>query len=415
MLESSGGLRAGKPTPRVGYRRYAVCISGWLLTLAVATLTSFDLTAALPKTLIYCLEANPSTLRPALAISGTDMNASADQMFNTLTRTHQGGTDLEPSLAESWTVADGGRTYTFKLRKGVEFQTTEMFTPTRNFNADDVLFSFQRQWQPQHPYHDTARGRYTHFGISDLRDTLQSIEKLDDYTVRFRLSEPNVLFPAYMSLPFTAIYSAEYADQLLAAGMPELIDQSPVGTGPFQLTQFQQDQFIRYKAHPRYWEGKAAFDNLVFTITPDTTVRRQKLQAGECHVMAYPNPSDIEALRQDPDIELNAQMNLGVGYLAFNEMKKPLSLRTVRQAINLAIDRQDILDGVYFGVAGRPAKTPVPPLFGRMTIQYGTIPMTPTRRDACWRRLGIRKASRRHCGRCRCTGLIFPTGGGQPK
>lgn len=330
----------------------------WLLAASVPA--SFGLAAA-AKTLVYCLEANPATLSPALAVSGTDMNASAQQMFNTLTRTRRGGTELEPSLAESWTVADGGRTFTFKLRKGVKFHTTATFTPTRDFNADDVLFSFERQWRPDHPFHGVARGRFTHFDILDLRNAILAIDKLDDHAVRFRLSEPNAVFPAYVSLEFAAIYSAEYADRLLAAGTPENIDLQPVGTGPFQLAQFRPDDSIRYKAHPEYWEGKAAIDNLVFVITPDAIVRYQKLKAGECHVMPYPNPADIEALRQDPGIEMTTRINLDVGYLAFNATKKPLSIRSVRQAIHLAIDTDAILKAVYLGVAGGPAKSPIPP------------------------------------------------------
>ena len=81
------------------------------------------------------------------------------------------------------------------------------------------------------------------------------------------------------------------------AGTPEQVDLQPVGTGPFQLVAYQKDAVIRYQAHPDYWQGKAAIDDLVFAITPDASVRWQKLQAGECHVMPYPNPADLEAMR----------------------------------------------------------------------------------------------------------------------
>jgi len=381
-LEMSKGVRWKRPTSIPWARCRPVRL--FVFLLAVGLFTPFALLAAKPKTLVYCLEANPSTLSAALAISGTDMNASAHQMFNTLTRTRRGSTDLEPSLAESWTVENGGRTFTFNLRKGVKFHATDSFTPTRNFSADDVLFSFERQWRAEHPFHGVARGRYTHFDILALRDTIRSIEKLDDHTIRFRLSQPNALFPAYVSLAFTAIYSAEYADQLMAAGTPDKIDLEPVGTGPFQLVQFQRDLSIRYKAHTHYWEGKAAIDNLVFVITPDAAIRYHKLKAGECHVMAYPNPADIEALRRDPDIAMKATTNLDVGYLAFNATKKPLSLRAVRQAINLAIDKEAILEAVYLGVAGTSAKTPIPP---SLWSHDETIPGYPYDPDAARRLL----------------------------
>src|SRR3546814_16922289 len=81
---------------------------------------------------------------------------------------------------------------------------------------------------------------------------------------------------------------------MMEAGTPEQIDLQPVGTGPFQLIAYQKDAVIRYKAHPDYWKGKATIDNLIFAITPDASVRYQKLKAGECHVMPYPNPADLE-------------------------------------------------------------------------------------------------------------------------
>ena len=88
---------------------------------------------------------------------------------------------------------------------------------------------------------------------------------------------------------------------MLKAGTPEKIDQEPIGTGPFTLVQYQKDAIIRYKAFPEYWAGKAKIDDLVFAITPDASVRWAKLQKGECHVMPYPNPADLEAMKKDPE------------------------------------------------------------------------------------------------------------------
>ena len=116
-----------------------------------------------------------------------------------------------------------------------------------------------------------------------------------------------------------------------AAGTPERLDLEPVGTGPFQLQAYQKDAVIRYQAHPEYWEGKAALDNLVFAITPDASVRWQKLQAGECHVIPYPNPADLEAMRNHPDVQVLEQEGLNVGYLGFNTEKEPFTDARVRQ------------------------------------------------------------------------------------
>ncbi|MHA1153335.1 MAG: ABC transporter substrate-binding protein, partial [Alphaproteobacteria bacterium] len=109
--------------------------------------------AAQAKTLVYCSEGSPEGFNPALYTSGTTFDASSRQLFNRLVEFERGSTKIVPALAESWSVANGGLEYTFKLRKGVKFHTTKDFNPTRDFNADDVLFSFGRQHDPNHPYH----------------------------------------------------------------------------------------------------------------------------------------------------------------------------------------------------------------------------------------------------------------------
>jgi dipeptide transport system substrate-binding protein len=146
----------------------------------------------------------------------------------------------------------------------------------------------------------------------------------------------------------------------MAAGTPEQIDLNPVGTGPFQVVQYQKDAVIRYKAFPEYWEGKAPIDNLIFAITPDSTVRYQKLKAGECHVMPYPNPADLAAMEADGDINLMSQEGLNVGYLGYNTQKEPFTNVKVRKALNMAINKAAIIEGVYQG-AGVAAKNPIPP------------------------------------------------------
>jgi len=189
---------------------------------------------------------------------------------------------------------------------------------------------------------------------------IEKIEKVDDYTVKFVLKKPEAPMLANLAMDFASIFSAEYADKLMAAGTPEVIDQEPVGTGPFQLVAYQKDAVIRYKANPDYWAGKAPIDDLVFAITPDASVRYQKLKAGECHVMPYPNPADLEAMSKDPDVNLMQKEGLNVGYLAYNTMTPPFDKPAVRKALNMAINKQAILDAVFQG-AGKVAKNPIPP------------------------------------------------------
>ncbi len=332
-----------------------------LLAAAVGVFAAVALSATgEAKTLVYCSEGSPEGFNPSLYTSGTTFDASSRHLFNKLVEFERGTTTIVPGLADTWSVSDDGLSYTFNLRKGVKFHTTKNFTPSRDFNADDVLYSFLRQHDPEHPYYKVSGGTYEYYQAMSMPSLVKAIVKVDDYTVRFELNAQEAPFIANMAMDFASIMSAEYADQMLAAGTPEKADLEPVGTGPFQLVQYQKDAVIRYKAHPAYFQGKAAIDDLIFAITPDNAVRYQKLKAGECHVMPYPNPADVAAMQADPNINVMEQEGLNVGYLAFNVERKPFDDKRVRQALNLAINKQAIIDAVFQG-AGKIAKNPIPP------------------------------------------------------
>ncbi|PLX34706.1 MAG: ABC transporter substrate-binding protein [Hyphomicrobiales bacterium] len=312
------------------------------------------------KTLVFCSEGSPSGFNPQLYTDGTTFDASSRQIYNGLVEFERGTTKTRPSLATKWDVSDDGKEYTFHLRSGVKFHTTKTFTPSRDFNADDVMFSFRRQWDKNHPYHKVSGGTYEYFNGMSMPKLIKDIVKVDDMTVKFVLNRPEAPFIANMGMDFARVLSAEYADAMAKAGTMEKVDLEPVGTGPFQLVGYQKDAFIRFKAHPDYWEGKAPIDNLVFAITKDASVRYQKLKAGECHVMTYPNPADLDAMAKDPAVNLLSQEGLNVGYLAYNTMMKPFDDVRVRKALNMAVNKKAIIDAVFQG-AGKIAKNPIPP------------------------------------------------------
>jgi dipeptide transport system substrate-binding protein len=147
---------------------------------------------------------------------------------------------------------------------------------------------------------------------------------------------------------------------MMHAGTPERVDREPVGTGPFAFAGYQRDVTVRYRAFPEHWAGAPAIDTLVFSITPNPAVRLTKLKAGECHVMAFPNPADAGRIAADPALTLLRQEGLNVGYLALGVTKKPFDDVRVRRAIARAIDKAAIVDAVYQG-AGVVAKNPIPP------------------------------------------------------
>lgn len=326
------------------------------------------------KTLVFCSEGNPESLNPQTMTTTTGINAGRP-FFNNLVEFPPGSTDIVPGLAEAWEISDDGTEYTFRLRKGVKFHSSRSFTPSREMNADDVLFSFDRQWKLDHPYHNVAGG-YTYFQDMGMPELLKSIEKLDDRTVRFRLNRPEAPFLANLAMPFNVIQSAEYADQLLAAGTPEKFDEEPVGTGPFSYAGFERDVAIRYRAFPDYWAGKQPIDTLVFSITPTASVRLTKLKAGECHVMAFPNPDDRAKIEADPNLKFLEQEGLNIGYLALNTAVPPFHDVRVRQAVNMAIDKGAIVEAVYRG-EGVVAKNPIPPTLWSYNDDIEDYPYDP--------------------------------------
>ncbi|RDL44160.1 ABC transporter substrate-binding protein [Marinomonas piezotolerans] len=330
------------------------------LPLALMAAGAISTSANAASTLVYCSEGSPEGFNPSFYTSGTTFDASSKNMFNRLLEFKLGTTETEPGLAESYDVSADGLEYTFHLRKGVKFHSTKDFKPSRDFNADDVIFTFARQWDKNHPYHNVSGGSYEYFNGMGMPDLIKDIVKVDDYTVKFVLNKPEAPFIANLAMDFASIFSAEQADYLMKQGKPEQLDINPVGTGPFQKVQYQKDSLIRYTAFDDYWKGRAQFDRLVFSITPDASVRYAKLKAGECHVMPYPNPADLAQMEADKEINLMSQEGLNVGYLAFNTEKAPFTDTKVRQALNLATNKNAIIDAVFQG-AGKVAKNPIPP------------------------------------------------------
>jgi dipeptide transport system substrate-binding protein len=326
----------------------------------VATTMLFAAGSVNAKSLVYCSEGSPENFSPSMNTTGTSLDA-ARPVYNRLVQFEPGGTTVQPAIAESWDVTDGGTTITFKLRKGVKFHSgVNGFTPTRDLTAEDVIWSFERMWKADHPFAKVSGGAYDYFNDMGMPDLLASITKGgDDHTVIMKLNKPNAPIIANLAMDFATIHSAEYAKYLMDKGTPEQFDQIPVGTGSFSFVDYQKDAVIRFKAFEG-WAGKPKVDDLIYAITPDATARYAKLKAGECHVMIAPNPADLDAMSKDASITLLSQAGLNIGYMAMNAQKPPFDKVEVRKAIAMAIDRDAILKEVYQG-AGQKAKNPIPP------------------------------------------------------
>jgi dipeptide transport system substrate-binding protein len=355
--------------------------------LLLAT-TMFAATAANAKSLVYCSEGSPENFSPSMNTTGTSFDA-ARPIYNRLVQFVPGETAVEPGLAESWTVSEDGKTLTFKLRSGIKVHSgVNGFTPTRDLNAEDVIWSFERMWKAEHPYAKVSGGAYDYFNDMGMPDLLASITKGgDDLTVIMTLTKPNAPIIANLAMDFATIHSAEYAKYLMDKGTPEQFDQIPVGTGSFQFVDYQKDAVIRFKAFEG-WAGKPKVDDLIYAITPDATARYAKLKANECQVMIAPNPADLDAMGKDGDINLLSAAGLNIGYMAMNAQKPPFDKPEVRMAIAMAIDRGAILKEVYQG-AGQQAKNPIPPTMWSYDESTADIPYDPEKAKAMLKAAGV--------------------------
>ena len=359
--------------------------------VAAAALAFGFANAADAKTLVYCSEGSPENFNPQINTTGTSFD-TAYPVFNRLVEFKPGTTEIMPGLAESWDVSDDGKVYTFHLRKGVKFHARGDFSPTREFGADDVVATFNRMWKADDAYAKVSGGAYDYFNDMGMPDLLKAVEKVDDNTVKFSLNKPEAPFIANLAMDFAAIHSKEYMDAMLKAGTPEQVDQAPIGTGPWSLVDYQKDAVIRYKVNPDYFRGKQKIDNLVYAITPDATARMAKLQAGECQIAPYPNPADLQKLKADKNLQVMEQEGLNVGYLAFNVEKKPFDDKRVRQALNMAIDKDAIIKAVYQG-AGKPAHNPIPPTIWSYNENIKAYPYDPKKAQEMLKEAGVTSLS----------------------
>ncbi|MEA9987937.1 ABC transporter substrate-binding protein [Pseudomonas sp. RTS1] len=358
------------------------------LLIAASLLACMPMAQA-ATTLVYCSEASPAGFDPSQYTSGTDFDASAETVFNRLTQFKRGGTEVEPGLATSWDVSKDGLTYTFHLRDGVKFHTTDYFIPTRNFNADDVLFTFNRLLDADSPFRKAYPSESPYFTDMGLNTTIKSVEKLDEHTVRFNLNTVDASFVQNLAMSFASVQSAEYAAQLLKQGKAEQINQQPVGTGPFVFKRYQKDSQIRYVANKQYWKPEdVKLDNLIFAITPDAAARLQKLKAGECQVSGYPRPADIEMMKQDPNLRVLQQAGFNLGFLAYNVTHPPLDQLKVRQALDMAIDKPAIIKAVYQG-AGQLAQNALPPAQWSYDPTIHDAPYDPTKARLLLKEAGV--------------------------
>ncbi|MCZ4322027.1 ABC transporter substrate-binding protein [Pseudomonas anguilliseptica] len=351
-------------------------------------------TYASASNLVYCSEGSPGGFDPGQYTTGTDFDAASETLFNRLAQFERGSTLAVPALATEWQASEDGLSYTFKLRPGVKFHSTEYFTPSRTFNADDVVFTFQRMLDKDHPFRKAYPTEFPYFTDMGLDKNIAKVEKVDDLSVRFTLNNVDAAFIQNLAMNFAAIHSAEYADQLLKAGKAADINQKPIGTGPFVFNRYQKDAQIRFKGNKDYWLPEdVQIDNLIFAINTDASVRAQKLKAGECQITLNPRPADLAALQKDPNLQVPSQPGFNLGYIAYNVTRAPFDKVEVRQALDMAIDKPAIISAVYQG-AGQLAVNAMPPTQWSYDESINAIPQDIEKAKALLKQAGVTEGTK---------------------
>lgn len=303
--------------------------------------------------IMYCSESNPANFNPQLDTSSTTSDASSHQIYDRLLDFDADSGRIIPSLASSWKVSDDGLTYTFQLRRNVPFHTTDYFTPSRPMNADDVIFSLNRWRLPQHPFHQVSGGRYPYFESLGLADNIRQIERINGYRVKITLSQRDSSFLANLATDFSVILSFEYAEALLREAAPERLDHYPIGTGPYKFESYRKDHHIRYVTHTEHWKALSQAPRLIYDITPKSSLRLAKLITGECDAIAFPAQTELDIIRDREELELAKKPGLNIGFWAFNTRRPPFDNPDVRRALAYAIDKNTLLEAVYFDSATR--------------------------------------------------------------
>ncbi len=351
--------RPERPTSIVVKRALSsVCLAVGL----IASTQALSQTAG--GTMVMIAQPEPPSLAPYLSTSGP-IGLVAPKIYNGLLD-YDLDLNTVPELAESYTVSDDGLTVTFALREGVKWHDGEPFT------SADVQFSIMDVLKQFHPR-----------GPNSFRE-VSSIDTPDELTAVFNLDAP----APYMMRAFSAYESPIVPRHLLEGEDIRASDlaNNPVGTGPFKFVEWKKGQYIRLDKNEDYWkEGLPLLDRIVARIIPDASTRTAAMESGEVHYGAFgaiPN-IDVVRMRESDDIGVTTDGYAMINPMALIEMnttKAPFDNPVMRQAISMAIDRQFLIDNIWFGY-GKPATSAMTSNFEPLGLYSATPEFYPESPD----------------------------------
>ncbi len=257
------------------------------------------------------------------------------QIYNTLVTIDDEG-NVTPSLAESYEHPDD-LTYEFKLKKGVKFHNGD------EMKASDVKFSLER----------AANSPAIAHIFGDINT--DSFETPDDYTISFKLNNPNTGFLAGLAHIGGSVLSEKAVTEL-----GDRYGMEPVGTGPFKFLNWAKGDRIELERFDDYFDEPAKFKKMVLRVIPEPTNRAIELESGGVDVAYEIATNDISRIEDNENLQITRKIDNSVQYLGFNNQKEPFNDVKVRQAISYALDTNAIVNTVWRGV-GQVAKGPMAP------------------------------------------------------
>lgn len=317
-----------------------------LLFIALIHSLTLVATAQDRKTFIFARGADAQKLDPADVDDGESIKILVN-VCEGLLRFKDGTTEVEACLAESWTVSDDGKVYTFKLRKGVKFHDG---TP---LNAETAVWSFHRQMDAKHPAH-FASAKFEYWNA--MYSMVESVKAADAMTVEIRLKEPHAPFLLNMAMFPVSLLSPAALEKY-----GEKMQSNPVGTGPFKFKEWRRGERVVLEANDDYWGGRPKIDRLIFKVVPDNAARFIQLKAGEIHAMDGLDPNNLDAVKSDANLKLVQSQGINICYLSLNCEKPPFDDLRVRRLLQMAVRKKDLIESVYRGTASI-AINPMPPI-----------------------------------------------------
>lgn len=293
-------------------------------------------------------------LDPILVTDGESFRVTG-QILDSLYKFEQGTTNPVPALAEC-TPNENASVWTCKLREGVKFHDGT------DFNADAVIFNFDRWRFTDNPYHFPSQVFEYYeamWGGFDENSKITAVNKIDDMTVEFVLVEPMAPFLANLAMDSFAI-SSPAAIQAAgeAYGTPTV---GAVGTGPYKFVSWEEGTEIKLVANEDYWGEKPKVKNVIVRVIPDDSARFLALQAGDIDALEQAVVEDLNTAENDPNLQVLTRPALNTSYIAFNFKIEEFRDIRIRKAIAHAIDKQGLISN-FFGKYGTVATNFLPPL-----------------------------------------------------